>query len=128
MKLTPEQIEENLACYRQAMENGNDASIENVSEGGGWERKSHSGFWIREIYRRKPKPTLRPWKPEEVPVGALVRLEAHPNAKMLITEVRTYPSRFTMVFGSLEWSPENLPGWEHSLDHGKTWLPCGVVE
>lgn len=84
--------------------------------------------------RIKPIPKLRPWKPEEVPVGAILRdnnVKFGEPAKVLIIAVRGAWVHFM--------NPQNAkldeklcdefnPNWEHSLDHGKTWLPCGVKE
>lgn len=95
------------------------------------------GFvYQRDQYRIKPeKPTLRPWKPEEVPVGALIRHKEQPNCQSLIlTKTNSngivfYPmtddrTATDIAFKSLDCLAE----FEHSLDHGKTWQPCGVME
>jgi hypothetical protein len=85
-----------------------------------------------EKYRIKPSPKLRPWKPEEVPVGCLLKdksldfsLESisvllcrrgawchymdHMSAKMTADTTEALLKKFT-----------------HSIDGGKTWKPCGV--
>lgn len=69
-------------------------------------------------YRIKPTSALRPWTPDEVPLGAWGRNPQYPKARWLI-----------------DWtsSEENRKDWldskyEYSTDCGKTWLPCGVVE
>lgn len=81
-------------------------------------------------YRIKPEPKLRPWKPEEVPVGALVRPMTCIESRCLISGVdsssidipwRNWDEK-ELRFSSL------LVGWEHSTDNGKTWHPCGVEE
>lgn len=107
----------------------------------------NDGEWIKahyapcetsrpEHYRIRPKPTLRPWKPEEVPVGAQIRFKKsnHPSATLgrqtILGEfggeiydstpagkgLSTYKAEF--AFTSLE----------HSTDGGRSWKPCGVEE
>jgi hypothetical protein len=93
------------------------------------------------LYRIKPSPKLRAWKPEEVPVGAKFRCR---NRELTIVGAgvaghKTF--RADALFLSYEndnWYPgnyfyladcltsESKP--EYSLDGGKTWLPCGVME
>lgn len=87
-------------------------------------------------YRRKPEPKLRPWKPEEVPVGALIRWK--PEVKAFFTGQRGFDiaiiigihcSRILTGQAGCNFRLETmLKNHEHSFDHGKTWLPCGVVE
>lgn len=87
-------------------------------------------------WRIKPTPTLRPWRAEEVPVGALIRWKIetkHCYDGMcgfdicLIAGVHTH--RVLTSIHASNYSFDNcLKMFEHSLDHGKTWLPCGVVE
>lgn len=84
-------------------------------------------------YRIKPEATLRPWRPEEVPVGALYRAKNSTGYCAMITGYS--PSN---IHSSVEdagpcdngWVPFAycLDTYEHSLDHGKTWQPCGVYE
>lgn len=77
-------------------------------------------------YRIRPQPKLRPWKPEEVPVGAQLRARLS-RARSLIVGVdsRQLYCGTPPTFCPLEMAFENF---EHSLDGGKTWLPCGVEE
>jgi hypothetical protein len=81
-------------------------------------------------YRIKPSPKLRPWRPEEVPVGALIKWKTDPtNTRYLIVGsqdtighiIVSYPNDRSYRQVSL------INNAEHSLDHGKTWLPCGVM-
>ena len=77
-------------------------------------------------YRIRPKPTLRPWKPEEVPLGAQVRYagNTHPIRMLILCNLGEnllgQGKRWTVVdlFGSME----------HSLDGGRTWKPCATEE
>lgn len=81
-------------------------------------------------YRIKPDPKLRPWKPDEVPVGALYRACGQTEFKQMILGVSPSGIKTTasMEIGQ-NYKPDHmLREYEHSLDHGKTWLPCGVVE
>jgi len=84
------------------------------------------------VYRIKPTPTLRPWKPEEVPVGALIRstnkLVYLIVARSLYEFDNTKCIRIVEDVGARSYSCEHVKNWEHSLDQAKTWLPCGVVE
>jgi hypothetical protein len=72
-------------------------------------------------YRIKPEPKIRPWEPEEVPLGALYRLKAndHGGKWVIINE----PSRETVLqlFYGGEWC------WPHE-QYDNVWRPCGVVE
>lgn len=78
------------------------------------------------------QPTLRPWKPEEVPLNAEVRYKVkHYVPKLRYTlngvdECGIYFS-FPSAGGRVKFSLA-LAHFEHSLDHGKTWQPCGVME
>lgn len=74
------------------------------------------------------EPTLRPWKPEEVPVGAVwknatqrcVILAVNAEGRVLMTDSFKGSVNF--------YNPIMLQNGQHSLDGGKTWLPCGVEE
>ncbi|MDE2105426.1 MAG: hypothetical protein KGL39_49825 [Patescibacteria group bacterium] len=80
------------------------------------------------LYRRKPQPKLRPWKPEEVPVGAIWRT---PSQRCLIMAVNS--DNFVVMADSRDpkvglYEIRLLQTGEYSLDYGKTWQPCGVLE
>lgn len=81
-------------------------------------------------YRIKPEPKLRPWKPEEVPVGAQIRQKGF-NSRVLIFGVDEN-SGDALIFcsGKIDWATAKylLEKDEHSTDNGKTWKPCGVEE
>lgn len=83
-------------------------------------------------YRIKPTPTYRPWKPEEVPVGALIRTNSKTQEFIIMgrnSNVRSNGyveiSRVNVVLGG--WQSFDSADCEYSLDHSKTWLPCGVL-
>lgn len=84
--------------------------------------------WDVSEYRRKPEPKLRPWRTEEVPVGALhnwcgfvsVILAAHNNKMFFINQ------RGEVTYNFLDSGAVNAG--KFSIDGGKTWHPCGVLE
>lgn len=73
--------------------------------------------WDEFEYRVKPEPKLRPWTEDEVPLGAWFRPKHRTWDRSLIAWVSCEADRVL-------WLDER----EHSLDGGKTWLPCGVEE
>ena len=73
--------------------------------------------WEHYDYRIKPTPVLRPWTADEVPLGAWMRFKLIPSERYLITQS-------TLSLPLQQWFQDR----EHSIDGGKTWLPCGVVE
>ena len=78
-------------------------------------------------YRIKPTPTLRPWRPEEVPVGALIRYRQESmNGVFLITASSCNGVGYGRDEGV---SFEKLAAlYDYSLNRGLTWLSCGVME
>lgn len=73
--------------------------------------------WDEFDYRVKPEPKLRPWTADEVPLGAWMRFKNNPQDRVLLGWVSVQADRDL-------WLGER----EHSIDGGKTWLPCGVEE
>ncbi len=73
--------------------------------------------WNSCIWRIKPTAKLRPWTADEVPLGAWIRFKKAPYDRHLLGWVSGQADREL-------WLEER----EHSIDGGKTWLPCGVVE
>lgn len=85
-------------------------------------------------YRIRPEPKLRPWQPEEVPVGCLLKddsIEYGSNSVSVLLCRRGawihYINHENAKFESCLLG-EALRRFTHSTDHGKTWLPCGVEE
>ena len=80
-------------------------------------------------YRIKPEPHLRPWKPEEVPVGALIhnKLQPHQNSLILSNTDSLLQISYVTDLESITFN-KALACCEYSLDHGITWKPCGVEE
>lgn len=68
-------------------------------------------------YRIKPTPTFRPWTADEVPLGMQARIREYPKTRWLIDRTSSEENR-------KDWCEK----YEHSIDGGKTWLPCGVME
>ena len=73
--------------------------------------------WSAYDYRIKPTAKLRPWTADEVPLGAWIRFNDKPQDRHLLGWVSGQADRDM-------WLDER----EHSIDGGKNWLPCGVVE
>jgi hypothetical protein len=81
-----------------------------------------------ERYRIATPKQLRPWKPNELPLGAWIRTTGSSDVSIAIASRN----------GLLTWSDGRecysvnpthlLKSFEHSTDQGKTWLPCGVLE
>lgn len=73
--------------------------------------------WEHYDYRIKPTAKLRSWTADEVPLGAWMRFKRNPQDRVLLGWVSVQSDRDL-------WLDER----EHSIDGGKNWLPCGVVE
>lgn len=85
------------------------------------------------IYRIKQEPKLRPWKPEEVPVGSWCRSKyAHEHNHTDFTSIIGVSKNcFYTVEDTIDdmcLQLKNSLDYVYSTDHGKTWLPCGVLE
>ena len=76
-----------------------------------------SWAWTDTFYRIKPTATLRPWTADEVPLGAWIRYKRALHDRSILAWTSNQADRDM-------WLDER----EHSIDGGKTWLPCGVVE
>lgn len=92
----------------------------------GWVRIDHPTWdWFKYQYRIKPTKTLRPWTKDEVPLGAWIKSK-DANWKAVIAgfsddgDIGTIGGDFSCDIA--------FKHCEHSLDGGKTWLPCGVEE
>ena len=73
---------------------------------------------ISELLRPKPSPKLRPWKPEEVPVGALAVHRQSNNGRFIIQDATTQDTR--TLCNSWLWR------WPHEPESANR--PCGVME
>ena len=81
-------------------------------------------------YRIKPEPSLRAWKPEEVPVGCQLRGPCWTKAvRSSVVSVNGDGVGVPLDDGnSRRMSFDELLSMEHSTDGGNTWKPCGIVE
>lgn len=85
------------------------------------------GLTTEGEYRIKLEPKLRPWKPEEVPVGASLKNKST-LSRYLITGWCCAEPNYVLTSGG-KYSPEDLAkSYEYSLDNGKTWRPCGTLK
>jgi hypothetical protein len=75
--------------------------------------------WEHYDYRIKPAKTLRPWTADEVPLGAWLRVKDSNCGHRRVLICGTYDELTRSTWLSTS---------EHSLDGGKTWHPCGVME
>ena len=92
----------------------------------GWDKVDMPNWdWLAFTYRIKPTATLRPWTPDEVPLGAWMR-SRQGIWRSLIVAVDSN-GKIIVHYRGIE-REDGLEHYEHSLDGGKTWLPCGVVE
>lgn len=142
MKLTYEEIKRDpfqLKDIIDAVVAGKQIQYKDINNNYDWRDCVMSGSFMQDNrceYRIKPEPKLRAWKPEEVPVGALLRFTDDDSGKLpsLICDISRSGKVTYLACGSImtiELSSMVSPGWlhcEHSLDYGKTWLPCGVQE
>lgn len=120
-------LEEQVEAF-QELRKGNYKNVEACRLGRTtWQHCPGPCWTIHEdtILRQKPTPKLRPWKPDEVPVGAMCKRKDG-QFKGMIIACDTESGRIWMISSH---TPEAvLKDFMHSLDRGKTWLPCGVVE
>jgi hypothetical protein len=82
-------------------------------------------------YRIKPEPKLRPWRPEEVPVGALVRTKHGQEFIIMSRDGGWKGGVFINVHNKVTggWQSFDIASMhEYSTDCGTTWHPCGVTE
>lgn len=108
---------------------GNGENVE-FFQNGGWKSMD---FTMYKEFRIKPEPepSFRPWQPEEVPVGAMIRYKGGGRSTIILSTGQngniwdgSHP-----LSGHNNYTPLHaLLTAEHSFDHGKTWLPCGVLE
>jgi hypothetical protein len=73
--------------------------------------------WDDTEYRIKPTATLRPWTADEVPLGAWMRKKQDITHRWAVIDT-----------GNELWRQAWFEDSEHSIDFGRTWLPCGVME
>lgn len=84
--------------------------------------------WEGCDYRIAPEPKLRPWKPEEVPVGALVKTK-DTGSRWVLAGINY--GGLVLITGDKNNFRDTkylFDHYTHSTDHGKTWQPCGAME
>lgn len=89
--------------------------------------KFMSGDLNPSHYRVKPTPKIRAWNPEEVPVGASIKLKGGAR-RSLISCCGGSLHEFYILEGHYITCNDALEKYVHSTDFGKTWKPCGVEE
>ena len=96
---------------------------------GMWQPGVFSGDNSRVFrFRLAPEPPakkFRPWTPEEVPVGTVTRPKSDAGDVLMIIG-RFSSGALLAGDGGVYPLHDLLKLREHSLDNGKTWLPCGV--
>lgn len=129
--MTKEEARQN-AEVMMAYTEGKTIQIKSMSSG--WIDCPHNSnpsfefnFASYRIKPTTPTPTYRPWKSEEVPVGALITGKG--KGRYLINGIaangyKIYYSRHAEVTINDLLDDE----WTYSTDQGKTWQPCGVLE
>jgi hypothetical protein len=110
-------IEQTIEAIRvmQAFVDGKDIQVKDFN--GVWIEVDPSWNFNTREYRIKPTPVLRPWTADEVPLGMQARNREYPKTRWLIDRTSGEENR-------KDWCEK----YEHSIDGGKTWLPCGVME
>jgi hypothetical protein len=89
----------------------------------GWER-----FTFCRKFKQQNKTTIymRPWKINEVPIGAWVRRIKTKGADGIDSIVSCGASHIRLGSGNNFTYKEILEFGEYSEDKGKTWNPCGI--
>ena len=112
-----------------AVESGIGGLISTVStRDGTWSADVFGKPYGTYTFRLAPEPPAkryRPWTPEEVPFGALLRTKGGHVIHMIVA----FSTALKEVYAGHGWKGDVeycLEHVEHSTDGGKTWLPCGV--
>jgi len=101
----------------QAFVDGKEVECLNRGLEGSVTTTNPSWNWTNCFFRIKPTPTLRPWTADEVPLGAWMRDVSIQDYRWLIHTSGNDDTRKLWIVG-----------YEHSIDKGVTWRPCGVME
>ncbi len=122
MKTTEEKI-----TVMQAYKQGKKIECFSNDRWDDWISKAEPSWdWWHNDYRIKKAPELRAWTFNEVPVGCAIRLKMNKDIKGVI--LRSGNSYVTSSIGNNQFNLDALLDYEYSIDFGKTWLPCGVME
>ena len=121
--MTPQRAKELLSVFT-AFAEGKTIEMSSGCPGSEWQ-EVYEPTWHPEVfYRVKPTPRLRAWKPEEIPVGAILRQKANHANKSIISGMVNRKCFIGVWDCPTLFKAEDC---EHSIDGGKTWLPCGVM-
>lgn len=113
---------------------GRDARVHGALElARGWDMHtwSNTGLWCGpsddslDIIAEWHEPKLRPWRVEEVPLGAQIRCKGAVIRHVIVGMCGDGIEAGRAFSAGVDWA---LVYCEHSLDGGKTWHPCGVEE
>jgi hypothetical protein len=85
---------------------------------------------VIEFFEKPAEPKLRAWKPEEVPLGCWFICEKTDMrfAAAVVSDIGVLMG--SQYNGNQSWHKFEylLASFKHSIDGGKTWHPCGVLE
>lgn len=89
-----------------------------------------TGEASEDLIAEYTEPEFVPWEsPQEVPTRAWFRRKDRPNDWVQVYQITTKKESEDMVISLATLYPvsriELLRDFEHSLDNGVTWLPCG---
>lgn len=83
---------------------------------------------LRHDYAEPAPRVLRAWRPEEVPLGALIQYHAWRTCERTMISA-AFLDGICTGHAKEEVKYEALKAyWKHSTDNGATWGPCGVWE
>ena len=111
-------IEQTLEAIRVMQAYVDGKEVEAFSPCQKWETASTPRWgWDDTQYRIKTTATLRPWTADEVPLGAWMRKKQDVTHRWVVIDT-----------GNELWRQAWFEDSEHSIDFGRKWLPCGVME
>ena len=109
--------------------------IEHQSYWVSWNSAGANGIADNDIIAELYEPRLRPWRSEEVPLGAAISLRSGVCDYGAASILSVHGNRVFFVGVTEVGEPgvtlrslqELFKNWSHSTDGGKNWLPCGVL-
>lgn len=133
--MTRKQAKEFLPIIQAYAEGKNVQAIDTADPNDKWEDVKEPYFSTSLEYRIKPEKKLRPWKPEEVPVGAQVKPinVSHTDIAIIIGRSSLDDKSYVYLPNDFTWFKRDrymsaYKDYVYSTDNGKTWNPCGVEE
>lgn len=85
-------------------------------------------------YRIKPESKYRPWRPEEVPVGCVLKVGGASSVYQPVDWENNCVTIYSTSLGGhsghfyTHTYKQLCDDWVYSTDNGKTWQPCGILE